>query len=139
MGSLEQIGAGLIGGAAFGLVLIAIVSAALHYFVALNAKPPQRAFWTVAPAYLLVAAMGGMGGAGTHIALWAWPIGAIAPAAVAYWFWLRDFQKRWYENVDDLPDDVPLANHDWKNGLLQLAGLLVAGVVITLARRGFTL
>lgn len=33
-----------------------------------------------------------------------------------------------------MPDDVSLANHDWKNGLLHLFALLVFATVITVVR-----
>lgn len=121
--------------AAMSFVLIAFGTMILHYFVALNAPPSRRALWTVAPPYFAVALMAGLGGAGNAMPFWIWPLGAIFPAAIVYWFWLRDFQKRWYDSIEDLPDDVPLANHDWKNGLLQLLGLLVIGLVMTFVRR----
>ena len=139
MEAIEQIAMGLFIAAAFGFVLIAFGSAILHYFVALNSPPSRRAFWTVAPAYLGVALMAGFGDGDAPFPFWVWPIGAILPAAIAYWFWMNDFEKRWYDGIEDLPDDVPLANHDWKNGLLQLAALMVLGVIVTFVRHGFAI
>lgn len=119
--------------AAISLVIIAFVAAILHFFVALNASPHKRAFWTVAPAYALCVFFG-TAPADSPFPIWIWPIGALIPATIWYWFWLRDFQKRWYQNMEDVPDHVPLANHDWKNGLLQLAILLVIGSAAALFR-----
>jgi len=115
--------------AAASLLIIALVAAVLHFFVALNAPPRRRAFWTVAPAYALCVFFG-TAPADSPFPIWVWPVGALVPAAIWYWFWLRDFEKRWYQNLEDLPDHVPLANQDWKNGLLQLATLLVIGLAM---------
>ncbi|MDO9362501.1 MAG: hypothetical protein Q7T60_06215 [Sphingopyxis sp.] len=115
--------------AAVGLLVIALISAVLHFFVGLNAPPKARAFWTVAPAYALCVFFGAIP-ADSPFPIWVWPVGALLPAAIWYWFWMRDFEKRWYQDVEQLPDDVPLANHDWKNGLLQLALFLLIGLVV---------
>ena len=115
--------------AAVSLLIIALIAAVLHFFVALNAPPRTRAFWTVAPAYMLCVFFG-TAPADSPFPFWMWPVGALVPAAIWYWFWLRDFEKRWYQDIEQLPDDVPLANHDWKNGLLQLALFLLIGLVV---------
>ena len=120
--------------ALFGLIIIAALAGAFHFFVALNQPPSRRAIWTVGPAYALFALIGIFGGVGKFPA-WAWVLGGIVPAMTWYWFWLRDFQKHWFASIDKLPDGVPLANDDWKNGLLQLTGLMVFGLIVALIRR----
>ena len=92
--------------AAASLLIIALVAAVLHFFVALNAPPRRRAFWTVAPAYALCVFFG-TAPADSPFPIWVWPVGALVPAAIWYWFWLRDFEKRWYQNLEDLPDRCP--------------------------------
>lgn len=133
MSSIEEASAGLFASAVLSLFIIAFIAAGLHYFVALNSPPRERALWTVGPAYFICALFGVVPDNGP-IPFWVWPFGAIPGAAIWYWFWLRDFQKRWYDSIEDLPDDVPLANHDWKNGLLTLAGAFVASLIIVLIR-----
>ena len=136
MSPIEEALMGLAMAAALSLLFIAAIAAALHYFVALNAPPRARAMWTVAPAYGACALLGVLPDTGP-IPFWAWPIGAFPAAALWLWFWLRDFQKRWYDSIEDIPDDVPVANHDWKNGLLTLAGAMVTALLVALARRSY--
>lgn len=119
---------------AMSLLLIAIGSAILHFFVALNSPPARRAAWTAGLPYLLLSTFGTLGSGDDLFPFWIWPVAGLLPAAIVYWFWLRDFQKRWYSSVEDLPDHVPLANHDWKNGLLHLFALIVFAAIITVVR-----
>jgi hypothetical protein len=115
-------------------ILIAIGSAILHFFVALNSRPATRAAWTVGLPYLGLSIFGSFGTEGAPFPFWVWPVAGLVPAGIVYWFWLRDFQKRWYDSVEDIPDGVPWANHDWKNGLLHLFALFVFALIAAVIR-----
>lgn len=123
--------------AAMSFLIIAIGSAILHFFVALNAPPARRAAWTAGIPYAALSLLGSAGTGNGLIAFWMWPVAGIIPAAIVYWYWLRDFQKRWYASTDEIPEDIPWANHDWKNGLLHLLALLVFAIILTVVRRSF--
>lgn len=136
MSPLEQALGGLMASAVLSVFLIAIIASGLHFFVALNSPPQQRALWTVGPAYFLCSIIGAFPDNGPF-PFWVWPIGAIPGAAIWYWFWLRDFQKRWYASFEDIPDDIPVANHDWKAGLLLLLATMMASFFVAMSRHAF--
>ena len=97
------------------LVIVAGISFGLHYFIALQAQPSQRAAWTAGLAYLatvLIFLFVGVGGYEIGASIAALPSGVIA-----FWFWRREFRRAWLDDPELLPEGVKLANHDWHIGL----------------------
>jgi hypothetical protein len=105
------------------LLMIAIVSFGLRYFIALNARPSQRAAWIAGIAYLATTIFIIFGGAAPPEYAIFVPLAALPGGLVAYWFWRREFRQGWIENAEDLPEGVTLANDDWRMGLLPAAGI----------------
>jgi hypothetical protein len=118
------------------LVIIAFVSWILHYFVALNAPPTQRAGWTVGIAYFLASALWLFGGPEGD--RWEGPFAAIPGALIAFWFWRNDFGRDWLDDAKGVPEGVELANSDWRIGLLGVAMLIAFAALKMVIRRAST-
>lgn len=104
------------------LLPIAFISFALHYFVALKARPARRALWTAGLAYALTAIVLVAALPAGHA-----PFGLLAaiPAGlIAFLFWKNDFQRDWIESAEQLPEGAELLDDDWRIGLLRLAILM---------------
>ena len=120
-----------------GIVLVAMpflvvvfVSWILHYFVALNSPPTQRALWIVGISYLAAAGFWYFGGPDGD--KWEGPLAAIPGALIAFWWWRDDFRRDWIDDSEGVPEGVELANSDWRIGLIGVAMLfaLVAAKVM---------
>jgi hypothetical protein len=119
--------------AGVGLLVLAVASFALHYFIALRAPPSSRAAWTVGTAFLITAAIFTFGGVpGYEIA---GTLAAIPGALIAFWFWRGEFRRGWIADPTSLPAGLSIANDDWRVGLVKLIGLLAASAVMVLVRR----
>lgn len=115
------------------LTAMAVVTMALVWFVALNARPLPRAAWMAGLAYLIIAPvyffvpLNGFQIAGGLLA-------AIPMALIIFWYWYGDFRSRWVDEA--AADGVKLENSNWKIGLGTLiAMIVVAGVKVYLRRR----
>ena len=115
------------------LAIIAFVSWFLHYFVALNSPPTQRAAWIVGIGYLVASALWLFGGPEGD--RWEAPLAAIPGALLAFWFWQRDFRRDWIDDAQGVPEGVELANTDWRIGILGVIGLLVVAAIKTVGLR----
>lgn len=113
--------------------VIAISSWLLHYFVQLNAPPTQRAAWIVGIGYAISSTIWLFAGpAGDR---WEGPFAAIPGAALAFWWWRRDFRYAWIDDGEELPEGVSMANTDWRVGLFGLLAMLVAAAIkVTMVR-----
>jgi hypothetical protein len=120
----------LIVGAAFAI--LAVISFALHFFVALRSPPTQRAGWTAGIAYVLTTMIFAFGGMGGFELLG--PVLAFPAALIAFIYWRSDFRKGWIDHPEELPDGVTIANDDWLAGLIRLVGLVVSGMLVTYFR-----
>lgn len=112
---------------AMPFVVIAFVSWLLHYFVALNSPPKERALWIVGIGYVVASVVWLFGGPEGD--RWEGPFAAIPAAALLYWWWRRDFREAWIDDAHGVPDGVELANTDWRVGLLGVAGLFVVAAI----------
>lgn len=109
------------------LAVIAIVSWLLHYFVALNSPPTQRAASIVGISYVLASAFWLFGGPEGDC--WEGPFAAIPGALLAFWWWRSDFRKAWIDDAGGVPEGIKLANSDWKIGLFGLLAMIVAATI----------
>ena len=115
--------------AAMGGLLVAGLSFALQYFVALKERPSARAAWTAGVAYL-VASVFFIFGAGVGDYEWAGPLLTIPGGVSAFYFWRSDFRRSWIDGPQDLETGDTIANDDWRIGLW-----LVGAVIVTLLLR----
>lgn len=119
-----------------GLLLgVALVTAVLHYFVALTSAPSARAAWTAGISYFIVTAAGEM-----MIPVeywWAPPLATMPAALIGFWWWRDDFQRGWLDDSVVVPEGVELANKDWRIGLL-LVGSMVGYFLIRLFFRALS-
>jgi len=110
------------------LLFVALVSWALHYFVALGSPPARRAAWTAGIAYAVIALAGVLM---TPLEYWwAPPLAPIPAALIAFWWWRNDFRRDWIDDLQAVSDDVELATDDWRIYLLQLLALVTAALGI---------
>ena len=116
------------------LAVISISSWLLHYFVALNSPPTQRAAWIVGISYVLASAFWLFGGPEGD--RWEGPFAAIPGALLAFWWWRRDFRRAWIDDTHGIPEGVKLANNDWRIGFLGLVGMIVAATIKMMFLRG---
>lgn len=125
-------GAGLV--ALIALLINMPISFVLYRFVALNAPPERRAFWTIFPGYIGAAASVGFGMSGLVNPI----LSVIIPipgALLCYWWLLHDLRKGWIDNPDDLPEGVTLANSDWRVGLAGVVALIIAATIKVMIRK----
>ena len=80
------------------LFLITPIAFGLSYFVALTARPSERAAWTSGVAFVIVTSIFLFGGV-SFLAITA-PLAALPGGMIAYWFCRRKFQKAWQEDSD---------------------------------------
>jgi len=115
--------------AGIGFIAIYFVSAALGFFVALNARPSRRAAWNVGIPYAL--ASGGLAYLCIHGAAvdtsqpfpldpWLAPLLMAPGALVAFLLRFWHFRARWVDGVEDLAEGESLSNDDWRAGLVEL-------------------
>lgn len=116
------------------LVIIAMLSWVLHYFVALNAPPQRRALWIAGISYTVASALWLF--SGPEGMKWQGPFAALPGGLLAYWFWHNDFKRDWIDDAEGVPEGVELANTDWRIGLLGLLALLLVAAVKVIAIRG---
>lgn len=115
------------------LGVIAMASWLLHYFVALNLPPTQRAAWITGISYIIASALWLFGGPEGD--RWEGPFAAIPGGLIVFWFWQSDFRRDWIDHTQGVPEGVELANTDWRIGLAGLVSLLVAAAIkMTLLR-----
>jgi len=98
------------------------VSWFLVWFVALNARPLQRAAWTAGLAYLIISPgyfFANLDGFEIAVGL----LAAIPMALIIFWYWHGDFRRHWIEGP--VADGITL-EHNWKIGLLVVIATIVA-------------
>jgi len=116
------------------LTAMAVVTMALVWFVALNARPLPRAAWMAGLAYLIIAPvyffvpLNGLQIAGGLLA-------AFPMALIIFWYWYGDFRSRWVDEA--AADGVRLENNNWKVGLAMLIATIVAAGIKVYLRHGF--
>ena len=117
------------------LVLMAVVSFVLHFFIALKERPERRAAWTAGVAYVLVTGFCLFGFAeqieGYEFAA---PLAAIPSGLIVYWYWCRDFREGWIDGPGDLHEGDTIANHDWRVGLAGVLAVLIILAVKAIVR-----
>jgi len=100
-----------------------LVSWLLVWFVALNARPLQRAAWTAGLAYLTISPayfFANLDGFEIAVGL----LAAMPMGLLIFWYWYGDFRRHWIE--EPVADGVRL-EHNWKIGLLVIISMIVAG------------
>ncbi len=122
-----------------GVVSMYFVSAALGFFVALNARPARRAAWNVGIPYLLASAgttyllavtIPDSFGEPSPIDPWLAPLLMAPGALIAFLLRLWVYRSTWVESIDDLAEGESLANDDWRVGIFQL--LIFVGFLLAL-------
>ena len=109
------------------LIIIAVVSWILHYFIALTSPPMRRAVWTVGVSYIVAAAFWLFGGPEGD--RWEGPFVAVPGALIAFWWWKTEFETAWIDDRHGIPDGIKLANDNWKVGLLGVAGVIFTAAI----------
>jgi len=100
------------------LLLVAVISFLIHYFVALKSPPTRRAAWTAGIAYLATTAFLLTSG-GSFYEVWG-PVTALPAALIAFFWWRADFRRGWFGDAEDAPEDATITNDDWLIGVIQL-------------------
>jgi protein-S-isoprenylcysteine O-methyltransferase Ste14 len=120
------------------LLIVALVSFALHYVVALSSPPAERARWTAGIAYIVAALIVTLPAfepdPTVEMLGWFGPLIALPAGLIAYWFWRADFQRDWMDDSQPISDDVEVANDDWRVGLIFVVGVIVILTIKALIR-----
>lgn len=116
-----------------GSLLIAFFCWIFYYIIGLKSPPTSRAIWTVTLAYICATVAYWSGSQGEYVG-WT-PFVGIPGAIYAYLTMLSEFKKAWINDQDNLPEDINLANDDWKHGVARILFFFVFFAIIAIGGR----
>jgi hypothetical protein len=96
-------------------------------FVALSAPPQKRAAWTAAVPFAVVAAFATFNVPIQYAAIA--PFVCVPGALINYWYWKWTFVRAWHDDPAMIPENMTVANEDWRVGLAVVLGAIALAAV----------